>query len=273
MRVLVTGATGLLGGWLYERIAADNIEVLPGGSSTKQDLSDDIAVDALFSLVQPTIVIHCAAMSAIADCAKNPDRARAVNVEGTRNVATRAAAFGARLVHVSTDLVFDGEAAPYREDATPSPTSMYGKTKLEAETAAREAADSVVVRVSLLYGPTKNERKGFFDATLAAFRDSKPITLFDDEWRTPLSLRAAADALWAIARSDVHGLMHVGGPERMSRLEMGERLARQRSLPHPAMTHASRTSVPGEPRPRDVSLDRTLFDARFPDIARASFEE
>jgi dTDP-4-dehydrorhamnose reductase len=281
MGVLVTGVGGLLGGWLYERIVADGVAALgvPGPSSGF-DFSDPDDVEGAFEAISEvlgeadrTIVLHCAALSAIADCAKDPARAHAANVEGTRNVASWVSRHGARLVHVSTDLVFDGEAAPYAEDATTAPTSIYGKTKLEAESAAREAPDSVVVRVSLLFGPTKTERKGFFDATLAAFRDGKPITLFDDEWRTPLSLRAAADALWAIARSDVRGLLHVGGPERMSRLEMGERIARHLALPHPAITRASRTSVPGEPRPRDVSLDRSRFDARFPDIARASFEE
>ena len=197
----------------------------------------------------------------------------ALNVDATRHLAHACAASGTRLVHVSTDLVFGGEEAPYREGDEAAPTSIYGATKLEAEAHALSAADAAIVRVPLLFGPTRTARRGFFDAQLATLREGKELTLFDDEWRTPLSLRAAAEALLAIARSTFRGIIHVGGPERMSRLEMGERLALHLGLQADLLIPSSRTSMVGEPRPRDVSLDRSLFDASFRDVARASFED
>ena len=273
MRILVTGSSGLLGGWLVAAAHASGEEPIGlAGPSAGFDVSDTSAVEAAFRRVKPDVVVH-AAVCQIADCARDPDRARRINVEGTRNVATHAALSCARFIYVSTDLVFGGEEAPYREGDEAAPTSIYGATKLEAEAHALSAADAAIVRVPLLFGPTRTARRGFFDAQLATLREGKELTLFDDEWRTPLSLRAAAEALLAIARSTFRGIIHVGGPERMSRLEMGERLALHLGLQADLLIPSSRTSMVGEPRPRDVSLDRSLFDASFRDVARASFED
>src|SRR5439155_2744036 len=97
---------------------------------------------------------------------------------------------------------FDGERAPYGEEDDPAPLSVYGRTKADAEAAVR-AAGGLVVRVSLLYGPSLSGRPSFFDDQAAALRSGRPLTLFEDEWRTPLALPAAARALVELARSGV----------------------------------------------------------------------
>jgi dTDP-4-dehydrorhamnose reductase len=278
-RVLVTGATGLLGGHLVPALAAGGWEVFPFGGPTREggrgiDLGDRVAVEAMLARVVPAVVIHTAALAAAADCVADPARARRVNVEATANLAGGLRAIGGRLVHLSTDLVFDGERAPYLEDAPPAPVSIYGATKAEAETRALLAGDAVVVRTSLLFGRTRTERRGFFDAQMEAIEAGRPIMLFEDEWRTPLSLAAAAEALVAIADSDVQGTIHLGGPERMTRWEMGDRLARHLGRSSATIARGVRAAVTGgEPRPRDVSLDSTAFRDRFPKLATASFEE
>ncbi|MBS2017997.1 MAG: SDR family oxidoreductase [Deltaproteobacteria bacterium] len=274
MRALITGSTGLLGGWLVReaRAAFEDVTAV-GGPSSGIDLADLGVATRLFERAKPDVIVHGAALSAIADCAREPDRARRSNVEVTRTLASLAAATQARFVHVSTDLVFGGEAAPYREDAPGDPTSVYGRTKLEAEPIARSVEDSVVARVALLFGPTRTKRRGFFDMQTEALRDGAAVRLFDDEWRTPLSLMAAAESLVAIARSSLRGIVHLGGPERMSRLEMGARLARVLRASPAGIVATSRTAVAGEPRPKDVSLDRALLERTFPGLARASFED
>src|SRR5207253_193217 len=99
------------------------------------------------------------------------------------------------------------------------------------------------------------------------------ITLFADEWRTPLGLLPAARALHALGRSDFTGTIHLGGPERMSRLEMGQRLARFLGVADTPLVAGQRDSAPGaEPRPQDVSLDSTLWRSRVPQIRVADFE-
>jgi dTDP-4-dehydrorhamnose reductase len=266
-RVLLTGKSGLLGGYLAEEFS--HFELF----GDRVDVRDASAVDACVERVQPDVVVHAAALSAAADCARDPAEARAVNVLGTANVARASARAGARLVHVSTDLVFDGEQAPYTETAAVSPLSVYGRTKADAELEALRAPASVVVRVSLLFGPQRTERRGFFDAQLVALRSGEPITLFDDEWRTPRSFRSAAAALAAVAGGTLTGIVHAGGPERMSRWEMGLRLARRLGIEAPPVTRLSRLSVGGEPRARDVSLDSALLARAHPELSRRSFED
>jgi dTDP-4-dehydrorhamnose reductase len=142
---------------------------------------------------------------------------------------------------------------------------MYGQTKLAAEHAVLASPGSAVVRVSLLFGPSLVGRPSFFVDQVAALRGRRPCTLFEDEWRTPLGLAAAARALLAIARSDVQGLLHLGGPERMSRLDMGRRLAAFLGSDPSAFLPASRNSIPStEPRPRDTSLDSSRWRQLFP---------
>lgn len=275
--VLVTGATGLLGGHLVAELARRGVTTIARGGPGRAggiDLTDAKAVSSLIGTARPSVVIHAAAMSLVSDCARDPERSHAVNATGTANIADACREVDARLVHVSTDLVFDGEHAPYDETAKPAPLSVYGATKLAAEAAAARSPNHVVVRSTLLFGPTRTARRGFFDQQLEACKIGSRVRLFDDEWRTPLSLRAAAEALVTIAgANDLTGLIHLGGPERVSRFEMGERLAQFLGVdPKAVIERASRLSVGGEPRPRDVSVDSTAFHRLFPHVAVDTFE-
>jgi dTDP-4-dehydrorhamnose reductase len=177
-------------------------------------------------------------------------------------------------VLVSTDLVFDGEHAPYREEDTPAPLSVYGKTKVTAEEAVRSLPRGVVARLSLLYGPSLSGRPSFFDEQAAALRAGRPVTLFDNEWRTPLDLATAARALTALAASDVTGIVHIGGPQRLSRLEMGRQLAKFLGVERPNLVVVSRNDHPAaEPRPRDTSLDSSRWRGLFPSLPWPAWEE
>jgi dTDP-4-dehydrorhamnose reductase len=123
----------------------------------------------------------------------------------------------------------------------------------------------IVVRTSLLFGPSLIHRPVFFDQQVEALRRGKKCPLFVDEWRTPLSLSAAADAVLQIALSDQTGRLHLGGPDRLSRYEMGQVTARMLGLDGAALTMARQSDVAfPEPRPRDVSLDSTLWRSLFP---------
>lgn len=268
--VAVTGATGLLGPYVVQALEAGGWTVRAWDRGL--DLEDPGAIDAAVREAAPSVVVHLAALSAVADCARDPVRARRINSEGSAHVSRAADAVGARLVHVSTDHVFDGEGAPYAEGAPPAPLSIYARTKHEGERAALEAKDAVVVRLALLYGPSRSNRVGFFDQQVTALHRGETLTLFDDEWRTPLSLVTAADGLVAIAEARFRGLVHLGGPERMNRREMGERIAKACGVT-PNIARASRTQAAGEPRPRDLSLDSSLFRRTLPTVTFRSFEE
>jgi dTDP-4-dehydrorhamnose reductase len=230
------------------------------------DLANIDQVAAAFRQAQPDAVLHAAAIASIADCWRDPQRAQQVNTQGTALLAELAAKAGTRLLLVSTDLVFDGEQGRYRELDPPAPLSVYGRTKAAAEPLVLAVPRGVVVRVSLLFGPSLSDRPSFFDQQMVALRERKPVTLFSDEWRSSLSLATAARALVTILRSDYVGLLHVGGPERMSRLEMGQRLAAYLGADLAAIRVAERNSMPAaEPRPRDVSLDSSHWRELFPE--------
>jgi dTDP-4-dehydrorhamnose reductase len=197
-----------------------------------------------------------------------------VNFDATALLAELAAQLNARLVFVSTDLVFDGAKGSYQESDAPSPLSVYGHTKTEGERAALSIANSAVVRVSLMVGPSLVNRPTFFDQQLAALRERRPLKLFEDEWRTPLDFATAAQSLVEIARTDYQGILHVGGPERMSRLEMGQRIARCLMRDPSVFEPTTRNAAPSaEPRPRDTSLDSSRWRGLFSSIPWLSLED
>jgi dTDP-4-dehydrorhamnose reductase len=281
MRLLITGASGLLGVYLMrERAGHETI----GWSGSRQeplcgplqpvDLSDPTQVESAFKAARPEVVIHAAALARVADCHRDPDRAQRINAGGTATLVRLAKEAGARLVLVSTDLVYDGEQAPYREEDPPTPVSVYGRSKVAAETAVLAEPGNLVVRVSLLYGPSLHGRPSFFDEQIAALRAGRPVTLFADEWRTPLDLLTAARALVGLAQSSCTGLIHVGGPLRLSRLEMGQRLAKYLGADESLLRPVSRDSIPGaESRPRDVSLDATRWRRLCPAVPWLLWDE
>lgn len=275
MRLLLTGASGQLGAYLLREglRRGDSIVAWSGhrpgelfGCPLRPvDLTNADALAVAFREARPDVVVHAAAMASVADCHRDPARAEAVNTHGSARIAELAEQSGARLVHVSTDMVFDGERGGYREEDAVAPLSVYGRTKAEAEPAVLAYPGTAVVRVSLLFGPGLGERRTFFDEQMTALKEDRPLTLFHDEWRTPLSLLAAARGLLDLAESDVVGLLHMGGPERLSRLDMGRRLAAFLGRDHTGIVSASRWSAPAvEPRPRDLSLDSSKWRRLFP---------
>jgi dTDP-4-dehydrorhamnose reductase len=180
----------------------------------------------------------------------------------------------ARLVYVSTDLVFDGEKGMYAELDPPNPLSAYGSSKASAERYVLQMRNAVVVRLSLLYGPTRIGRPTFFDQQIAAARNRMPIQLFEDEWRSPVDIPTASRALARLARSDYSGLLHVGGPQRMSRFEMGCRVANCLGLDPGFLVATRRLEVPfPEPRPRDCSLDSSRWHEVFSEVPWPDLEQ
>ena len=283
-KILVTGASGQLGAYILQELRRRGADAIAWSGSRSGsllnfrlhpvDMGNPDALVAAYQDANPSIVIHSAAISRIDDCYRDPTTARRVNVEGTALLADLCQRAGSRLVYISTDLVFDGERGGYRESDRPSPLSVYGRTKYEAEQPVLAGDRSVVVRSSLLFGPALSGRASFFDLQLRSLRGGTPLALFEDEWRTPSSLLATARTLLAIAESDFCGIMHVGGPERLSRWDMGQRLAAALGEDTSAFTKLKQADLPmPEPRPRDVSLDCRLLREKFPDTPWPTWEE
>ncbi len=283
-RILVTGASGQLGSYLLRELRArdwpavawsmrPNVELF-GYPCRSVDLRDTDQVITAFREADPDFVIHAAAMSGVGDCFRNPDQARQINATGTRLLADLADRRPARLVYVSTDLVFGGDKPWYCETDCPTPLSVYGQTKATAERAVLDHPRHLVLRISLLFGPPINGRPSFFAQQMEAIHTGTACRLFSDEWRTPLSLQLAAQGLLDVVSAEVTGILHFGGPQRLSRLEMGQRLALFLGRDASMMQSVLRDDVPGsEPRPRDTSLNSERWCNLFPHLPRPEFEE
>jgi dTDP-4-dehydrorhamnose reductase len=177
-----------------------------------------------------------------------------VNVDGAANVAAAAARAGARLVHLSTDFVFDGTARrPYREEDAAQPLTPYGRTKLEGEQRALGAASGVlVVRTSLIYGgalPSPHERM-----VLDAIDGTREVAFFEDEFRCPVAVADLADGLLELCPQAVAGVLHVAGPESLSRLAFARAVAEAAGLP-PERLRTARSADQPVPRPLNCALD------------------
>jgi dTDP-4-dehydrorhamnose reductase len=228
------------------------------------DLTDAAALAAAIEQIAPRYIVHTAAISSVAGVLADPARARRVNVVATGDLARLAMRSGARFVYTSTDMVFDGESAPYTETHEPSPLSMYGRSKLEGELAARNNPNALVLRLPLLYGKPAVTRDSTFVSQVRALRGGAPLSLFTDEYRTPLWLDDAAAAVLLAAESDRIGCLHVAGPERLSRLDMGRLLAERLGVSRPELRPVLRADVPApEPRARDLSLDDAEYRRAF----------
>lgn len=232
-RVLVTGGAGYLGSEVLrlDPDATGTWHRTPVTGGIRLDIRDETAVARCVREQRPDVVIHTAYVMGDAETI----------VAGTRNVAAAADRIGARMIHLSTDLVFDGEhGAPYSEDDDPRPISAYGRAKLEAESFVH----GLVVRTSLLYG-----KPGGPQETLAARDD---VVFHDDEIRCPAHVADLARALVELAHAhDTTGVLHVAGPDAVSRLDLARLLGARDPKGGPA--------PPG--RARSVALDSSRAQA------------
>jgi dTDP-4-dehydrorhamnose reductase len=238
------------------------------------DLTDIVTVAAIIERARARYIVHTAAISSVAGALVDPGRTRRTNVVTTGDLARLAMRLGARFVYTSTDMVFDGESAPYNETQEPSPLSMYGRSKLEGELAARNNPNALVMRLPLLYGKPAVARGSTFLSQVRALRSGAPLSLFTDEYRTPLSLEDAAAAILLAAQSDRAGYLHVAGPERLSRMDMGRLLAERLGVLDPDLRSLRRADAPApEPRARDLSLDDSEYRRAFGGAAGRSMRD
>ena len=282
---LVTGAGGALGSVLMRVLQSASRSscgvVSPHGPTPfagqiwSADLCDPRTFRERLLALAPKVIVHLAAIAELSVAYADPEHARKLNVESTAVLLACAEKLGARFLFASTDMVFNGEQAPYGEDATPEPLSIYGRTKLEAECHVLTYKRGAVLRFPLMYGLPEAARKPtFFERTLDSLRSGQRVSLFTDDFRTPLWFDDAARACVRVADSEMRGVVHVGGPERLSRYEMGERMAAAIGAPLSLLQGASsRDLAVPEPRPRDVSLDSSRYRAQFSeDPGRAMHE-
>lgn len=266
-RVLVTGAAGLLGGRVaalvarrFDVVAARHRAAPPPGlPEVEMDLLDPVSLAAALERSACDAVVHCAAQSQPDVSEGEPGPSRRLNVEASGALAGECHRRGLRLVALSTDLVFAGDRAFVREEDPTGPLLVYGRTKLAGEEATLAAApDSAVLRVALVAGRGHGVRRTSTESVAWALRAGRPLRLYTDQIRTPVDSASVADAVVRALERPVSGLFHVGGPDRVSRYELGLRVADVLGLSAEGIAPVTGADLPqAGRRPCDTSLDIT----------------
>jgi dTDP-4-dehydrorhamnose reductase len=207
MKVLITGAGGQVGKALTAA-APKGVESRPV-THADLDITDAQAAIALIAREQPDLIVNAAAYTAVDKAESEPDRAREVNERGAANLAKAAAQTGARLIHVSTDFVFDGASStPYAPDNEPHPLGVYGTTKLAGERAVLEhlGERALVLRTAWVYAA---QGRNFLTTMLRLMRDKGTVNVVSDQIGTPTAASSIARAIWALSsKPNLSGIYH-----------------------------------------------------------------
>jgi dTDP-4-dehydrorhamnose reductase len=264
-RLLITGASGLLGANLA-RLAADEHQVvaaslrtrlrLPGVQPILADLTEPGLARRLLRELRPDWVVHCAAATDLERCERKPDWAHALNVGAARGVAEGCAETGARLMHISTDSVFDGRGGPYREQDQPQPVNLYARTKLEGEQAVREACPGALILRTNFVGWSLLPGRSLAEWFLDRLERSLPTPGFSDVYFSPLVVDHLAGLILELLAAPAQGLLHLPGAACLSKFDFGVRLAQAFGLDSALVQPASlRDSGLAAPRPLRTCLD------------------
>ena len=238
MKVLITGGSGLLGQYLNILLSSKHqysyiytiqiLEIVRIINSLKLNICDYNSLLKVFNDFKPDAVIHTAAVSKpILPEGISSKEVYELNVIATKNIAELCDKFNSKLIYTSTDLVYAGyRGSMLKEDAKLNPVSLYAETKLMGEIKIQQTFDNyIILRTALLFGFGINHSKNHFHQMYKDLQQGKPVKLFTDQYRTPLSLIEAARIINEFVGDNIKSeIINFGGLERVSRYELGERL-------------------------------------------------
>jgi dTDP-4-dehydrorhamnose reductase len=266
-KILLTGASGFLGwnvcnlwknDWKIFGLVFSHVVDIPGVNVMRVDLTRYEEVKRVFFEVRPDVVMHLAAVSAPNYCQEHRVESTKINVDASVNIAGLCADRSIPCVFTSSDLVFDGQNPPYREEDPVCPVNAYGEQKVMAEQRMQEIyPQATICRMPLMFGRPAPASESFVQPMVRAMVEGKALKLFTDERRSPLSAEDAAQGL-LLAMEKVEGMIHLGGAESISRFDFGRLLADVLGMQGARLTPCLQRDVKmAAPRPRDVSLDST----------------
>jgi dTDP-4-dehydrorhamnose reductase len=269
MKLLITGASGLLGSKLTElaitrshQVYSVDIQLPTHGIPVQLDISDKNKVEKTLKRIKPDAVIHTAALTDVDKCETEKALAYKINAEATDHIAAATARIGAHLTYVSTDYVFDGEQGFYKEEDETNPISYYGYTKLKGEEFTKEHAGKwCITRISVLYGWSGN-KQNFATWLINSLRQKREVKVLEDQYVSPTLNTNLAEMLLEISQKKVLGTLHTAGATRVSRYEYALKLAEVFSLDTGTMKPARTEEMQWKAkRPRDSSLNVTKAKA------------
>jgi dTDP-4-dehydrorhamnose reductase len=229
MKVLITGANGLLGQHLTKLLLHRNYQVVatsrgesrlpfqPSGNFTyhEMDIANAMETFAVMDREKPDVVVHAAAMTQVDDCELRPQQCERINVQGTSQVLTDAENYSSHFIYISTDFVFDGEQGNYAEEDDAKPISLYGFTKLQAESMVQTSTiPFAIVRTCLVYGNLlKGTRSNIVSWVKESLEQGKTIRVVSDQVRTPTYVEDLAKGILLIIEKKATGIYHISGKD------------------------------------------------------------
>jgi dTDP-4-dehydrorhamnose reductase len=257
MKVLVTGANGLLGQELINLLLEKNYEVIATSRGANRlgisggqhftyhdlDITDGLASTRILVDQKPDVVIHAAAMTQVDECELNKIDCYNINVTATRFLIEASKEINAKFIYVSTDFIFDGSAGPYKEDDEPKPLNYYGSTKLSAETEVIESGlDWCVVRTVLVIGNAAATRSNIISWVKGKLEKGEKIKVVDDQFRTPTYTEDLARGIVLIIEKKAHGIFHISGKDLLTPYQIAIKTAAHFSLDNSLIEKADATS-------------------------------
>lgn len=265
MKLFITGISGLLGqsaarltngrfevSGCYSKssISINNVRAL------KLDITDMTSIEQALVDFKPDIILHTAAMTNVDECETNPTAANQTNVEATRNTASIAEKLGAKLVHLSTDQLFDGTSAWMTEEDVPAPLNIYGNTKRLAEQVALEKCPTTLVVRTNFFGWGMPPRTSFSDWIIQGLEQDQKLTMFSDVFYTPILMDHLVDVIIDLVDRGATGIFNVAGSERISKYGFALRTSDMFGYPSNNIQSASVDGFPFKAqRPKDMSLN------------------
>lgn len=256
--IVVTGANGLLGQKLVQKLARrDAVHLIATGIGPNRnpleegyvyepmDITQPDQVRAIFAKYEPTELIHTAAMTNVDQCEQEQEACWELNVKAVETLVELCKEFETRIIHISTDFIFDGAAGPYTEKATPNPLSWYGKSKLEAENVILLAGiPHAIARTMLVFGVVADmSRSNFVLWAKQALEAGKPINVVNDQWRCATLAEDLAEGVILITMKDKGGIYNISGPDMHTIYEMVQMVADHWKLDHDLVTPVSSSTL------------------------------
>jgi dTDP-4-dehydrorhamnose reductase len=239
MRILVTGANGLLGQKLSQLLDGKNeIDLiatarsplsiqLERGKFQLLDITNQASVEAVISETKPDCIINTAAMTQVDDCETERDKCWLANVKAVEYLVKACKKNKTKLIHVSTDFIFDGKFGPLKENATPAPVNYYGECKLAGEQVIKESdIDWAIARTVLVFGITSDlSRSNIVLWVKQSLENGKTINVVNDQWRTPTLAEDLAMGCYLLATKNAKGIFHISGDEMMTPFDIAIKTA------------------------------------------------
>jgi len=265
MRILITGASGLLGHAVFQSSKKSGIEMhgtyherRVDENLTHLDINNKNQLDEIMKKVSPNIIIHTSALTNVDYCEDHREEAWKINVEGTRNIVEKCSELGIKMIYISTSYVFDGKMGMYDEEAIPNPINYYGLTKLEGEKLASSLSSFLIIRTTWIFDCNFDE-KNFAIRFVNNLKNGQTVKVPTDQVGNPTLARNLADAIVELAQNNSIGIYNIAGLNSLSRYEFAVKIADALGLNRKLITSVTSEELAqkaSRPKLADLTIDK-----------------